>query len=262
MTDRLTVASLSAAMDGGLTAIADVAAVLDRAGKLDDGRLIGGVAVLLHQQRLVVDLHLRATADADFGLAPYLLREPDLITAIEDRGYRKVAGNRWERQIDDLRVAAVDLLVPSYTSRARETIRIGDTVTTEVPGLAEALRRPGVPLDIDVALANGTSLAARVVIPDPAATLGLKAWARVVRNEDRDADDLWRCLEIAHTAGVTADTLRDDDTLGQIIPILEREMGPTGESMRVIISGLNEAESTRRRTRIRALLAEVAGITS
>ena len=65
MTDRLTVASLSAAMDGGLTAIADVAAVLDRAGKLDDGRLIGGVAVLLHQQRLVVDLHLRATADAD-----------------------------------------------------------------------------------------------------------------------------------------------------------------------------------------------------
>ena len=65
MTDRLTVASLSAAMDGGLTATADIAAVLDRACRLHDGRLIGRVAAMLHQQRLAVDLPLRATADAD-----------------------------------------------------------------------------------------------------------------------------------------------------------------------------------------------------
>jgi hypothetical protein len=249
-------------MDGGLTAITEVASVLAGAGKLEESRLIGGGTVLLHQQRLAIDLPLRATADADFGLPPYLLREPELITAIEDRGYQKVMGNRWERRIDDARVAAVDLLVPAYRSRARDTVRIGDIVTTEVPGLADELRRPGVTVDIDIALTNGPSIAAKVAIPDPAATLGLKAWARVVRNEDRDADDLWRCLEIAHAAGVTAEVLRDDATLGQIVPILERELGTTGASIRVITGGLTEAEAARRCTRIRALLTEVAGITS
>jgi hypothetical protein len=262
VTDRLVLPSLSAAMDGSLTAIAEVAAVLAGAGKLGDSRLIGGVTVLLHQQRLAIDLPLRATADADFGLPPHLLREPGLITAIKDRGYQKVMGNRWERRIDDTRVAAADLLVPAYRSRARDTVRIGDIVTTEVPGLAEALHRPGVSLEIDIALTDGSSIAAEVVIPDPAATLGLKAWPRVVRNEGRDAEDLWRCLEIGHAAGVTADVLRDDATLGQIIPILGREMGPTGAAIDVITRGLNEAEATQRRTRIRALLAEVAGITS
>ena len=85
MTNRLVLASLSAAMDGGLTAIAEVAEILADADKLTESRLIGGVAVLLHQQRLSIDLPLRATADADFGLPPYLLREPELVAAIEAR---------------------------------------------------------------------------------------------------------------------------------------------------------------------------------
>ena len=93
--------------------------------------------MLLHQQHLSIDLPLRATGDADFGLPPYLLRDPELVTAIEGRGYRKVLGNRWERPIDATRVAAVDLLVPTYRG-ARHTVRVGDVVTTEVPGLAEA----------------------------------------------------------------------------------------------------------------------------
>jgi hypothetical protein len=75
VTNRLILASLSGAMDGGLTAIAEVAEILAGAGKLTESRLIGGVAVLLHQQRLWIDLPLRATGDADFGLPPYLLRE-------------------------------------------------------------------------------------------------------------------------------------------------------------------------------------------
>lgn len=54
VTDRLVLASLSAAMDGGLTAIAEVAEVLAKAGKPSESRLIGGVAVLLHQQRLSI----------------------------------------------------------------------------------------------------------------------------------------------------------------------------------------------------------------
>lgn len=150
MSDHLTIASLSGAMDGGLTAIADVASVLDDAGRLDDGRLIGGITVVLHQTRLSVDLPLRATADADFGLPPYLLRDPELIAAIEERGYRKIKGNRWERPLDATRMATVDLLVPTYRTRARDTVRIGDVVTTEVPGLAEALRRPGHRVAVEI----------------------------------------------------------------------------------------------------------------
>lgn len=97
MTDRLVLGSLSGAMDGGLTAIAEVAEILRNADMLEHSRLIGGVTVLLHQQRLGVNLPLRATGDADFGVPPYLLREPALVVSIEARGYKKVAGDRWER---------------------------------------------------------------------------------------------------------------------------------------------------------------------
>ena len=98
------------------------------------------------------------------------------------------------------------------------------------------------------------------MIPDAASTLGLKAWVRTVRTEDRDAEDLWRCLEIALAEGVTAHTLHDDPSLGEIVPILQRELGPGGAALEVITRGLTDDAATRRRTRIRALLTEVAGI--
>jgi hypothetical protein len=255
-------ASLSGAMDGGLTAIAEVAEILADADQLTESRLIGGVAVLLHQQRLSIDHPLRATGDADFGIPPYLLREPELVAAIEERGYRKVRGNRWERSIDATRVASVDLLIPTYRSRARDTVRVGDVVTTEVPGLAEALRRPGIEANIEIVRTDGATIGAHVLIPDAASTLGLKAWARTVRQESRDAEDVWRCLEIALADGVTAETLNDDATLAQIVPILRQELGPGGPSLDIITASVNDVEGARRRTRIRALLAAVAGITN
>ena len=260
MTEPLTLASLSAAMDGGLTAIAEVSDALARNGMAAQSRLIGGVTVLLHQLRLGLDLPLRATADADYGLTPYLLQHRTLISALEDVGYTKVFGNRWERPLDATRVAAVDLLVPTYRSRARDTVHVGNIVTTEVPGLAEALRRPGIDVDIDMVLTDGSTIGATVLVPDAASTLGLKAWVRTVRSEDRDAEDLWRCLEIALAEGVNADTLHDDPSLGEIVPILQREFGPGGLALEVVTRGLSDDASTRRRTRIRALLSEVAGI--
>lgn len=111
---KVVLASLSAAMDGGFTAIADVSAAMATAGAAGDYRLIGGVTVMLHIERLGVDLPLRATGDADFGDPPHVLRRPELVGASETLGYRKVIGNRWERRIDERRVAAVDLLVPTY----------------------------------------------------------------------------------------------------------------------------------------------------
>jgi hypothetical protein len=77
-------------------------------------------------------------------------QEPSLIAGIEDRGHKRMAGNRFGRVIDDLplagrglgpdeRRAIVDVLAPARTSRPRSTRRIGkQLVTTEVPG---SLRR-------------------------------------------------------------------------------------------------------------------------
>ena len=58
--------SSSAAMDGGFTAVADVRGAMTTAGAADDYRLIGGVTVLPHVQRLGLDLPLRPLATLGF----------------------------------------------------------------------------------------------------------------------------------------------------------------------------------------------------
>lgn len=256
---KVVLASLSAAMDGGFTAIADVSQAMTSAGAEADYRLIGGVTVMLHIQRLRLDLPLRATGDADFGVPPHVLRRPDLVEAIERLGYRKVFGNRWERQLDERRVAAVDLLVPAYRSRARDTVKVGEVVTTEVPGLAEALRRPGIEVTADLRLTDGTRLATTVVLPDAMGTLAMKALVRTVRTERRDAEDLWRCLEIAIAEGVEPTDFDENPTLQGLRAVLWRELGPGGMAVTSLTDGLQDDAAARLRTRLRALLAEVVG---
>lgn len=248
-------------MDGGFTAIADVSPAMAAVGA-DQHRLIGGVTVMLHIQRLGLDLPLRATGDADYGVPTHLLKEPGLVAGIERRGYRKVGGNRWERPIDQRRVAAVDLLIPTYRTRARHTVRVGDIVTTETPGLAVALQRPPVVIDAEFHLTDGTILHTEVVLPDAAGTLALKAGARTVRTETRDAQDLWRCLEIAAADGVTPDVFTCPGPFNDVARILHRELGPGGHSLPPLTAELHLDAAARLRTRLRALLAEVVGINS
>jgi hypothetical protein len=251
--------SLSAAMDGGFVAIADVSEAMREAGAGDDHRLIGGVTVMLHVQRLGLDLPLRATGDADFGVPPFVLRDTGLVAAIERRDYRKVAGNRWERPIDDRRVATVDLLVPAHTSRARHTVTIGDVVTTEVPGLALALRRPPVVIDAEFRLTDGVTVTTRVALPDAIGTLALKAGVRTVRSEVRDAQDLWRCLEIAAADGVVPGDFESEAALEALREVLHREVGPDGHALSAIIADMSDDAAVRLRTRLRGLLAEIVG---
>ena len=245
-------------MDGGFTAIYDVSRAMASAGAEDDYRLIGGVAVMLHVQRLGLDLPLRATGDADFGVPPHVLRRPDLVEAIEAFGYHKVRGNRWERRLDSRRVAAVDLLVPTYRTRARDTVAIGDVVTTEVPGLAEALRRPSVGITAELRLTDGVTLHAAVVLPDEVGTIALKTLVRSVRAEARDVEDLWRCLEVAAAAAVTPADF-DDEGLHRVRSELWRQLGPDGTGLPALTETLQPDAAARLRTRIRALLAEVVG---
>jgi hypothetical protein len=246
-------------MDGGFTAIADVSAAMRSAGAENDYRLIGGVNVMLHVQRLGLDLPLRATGDADFGVPPHVLRRPDLVDSIERLGYRKVFGNRWERNLDRRRVAAVDILVPAYRSRPRSDVRVGDVVTTEVPGLAEALRRPGIEIAAELRFTNGARTTANVVIPDAVGTLAMKALVRNVRSERRDAEDLWRCLEVAHADGVQPSAFEVNELLARVRSEMWAELGPNGTALATLTEGLRDDPAAQRRTRIRALLSSVIG---
>ena len=74
----LRIVSTSRASDGSFTAISEIGALL----RDSPHRLIGGVAVVLHQHRLGLAHPVRATADADFGVPPYALRDDSLVAAV------------------------------------------------------------------------------------------------------------------------------------------------------------------------------------
>jgi hypothetical protein len=239
--------------------MADVAMAADLAGIGDQYRLLGGVAVMMHVLRLGLDLPNRRTGDADYGVLPSVLHTGRLVAELEALGYRKVMGNRWERQTDDGLTASTDLLVPSYTSRPRHTKRFGDVVTTEVPGLAFAFARPPVRLHAEVQLRSGGSIETDVLLPDALGVLVLKAAARKIRNEERDSTDLWRCLEVAAAENVSTEGLPDEAVVGDIGACLHAELGRSGRSMPAITADLTPAAAAQIETRIQALLLRVTG---
>jgi len=244
--------STSSASDGSFIAISEIGALLAGAPH----RLIGGVAVVLHQHRLGIDHPMRATADADFGIPPYALNDDSLVESVASLGYTRASGNRWERALPGRRTATVDLLVPSYRTRLRQVVRHGSTNTVEVGGLAEALRRPGVPMAGEVALTDGEMISFDVMLPDLASLLGLKLHARRVRQVDRDAIDLWTCLELMAAAGemesfgnAEFDSIRGQATI---------EFADDGPVVNAATVGVSAEEAALRRTRIRGLARAVA----
>jgi hypothetical protein len=95
-------------------------------------------------------------------------RDHHLVSRLKDLSYLQVAGNRFARGLSDIPAgmkerggpgtlnALIDVLVPAYTSRARENVQIGaDLFTTEVPGLQQALDRPPVTLTLELRRLNG-----------------------------------------------------------------------------------------------------------
>jgi hypothetical protein len=114
-----------------------------------------------------------------------------------------------------------------------------------------------VTIDAELHTTDGNVLNTNVVLPDAVGTLALKAWARSVRNETRDAEDLWRCLEIAAADGVTSEVFDGDEPLEELRGILWRELGPGGHSLPTLTGDLRQEAAAQLRTRIRALLAEV-----
>lgn len=248
----ITLCSDSYATDGGILAIADVSRILGRTNH----RLIGGTAVMLHVHRsgLNTTLPERMTADADFGVPPAALRDDSLIGRLAGAGYGRIAGNRWQRVHDERRTATVDLLIPAYTSHLRQNHKVGSTTTSEVPGLAEAFIRPTVSVRVRFVLSDGMEIACDVSLPDPVAMLGLKLGARQVRNEPRDAADIWRCVEVVRAAN-QVEAFKTDNNAEIMFEQLTLEIGEAGASLAAITLGCSDVEAERRRVRLLAILS-------
>jgi hypothetical protein len=134
-----------------------------------------------------------------------------------------------------------------------------DLVTTEVPGLALALRREPVLLQMELHRLNGERLDIEVAFPDEAAALTLKAFASQVRDKPSDIVDLWRCLEVAYAAGTDGTTFASDEAAegARIVrSVFDRRDG-AGMAALVGEQRLSEAAADERFTRIRALIRRV-----
>ena len=171
------------------------------------------VTALVARWSLGADLY-RETGDTDLGVPPVVVRDHHLIERLQEAGYEQIEGNRFTRAMADVpvevvgrgdtpRQAIIDVLVPAYTSRARQNHRISENlVTTEVHGLAAALRRDPVTMTLELHRLNGDTLIAELSFPDEVAALILKAFATRVRSKATDVVDVWRCLEVALAARV------------------------------------------------------------
>lgn len=100
-----------------------------------------------------------------------------------------------------------------------------------------------------------------VLIPDDVSALILKTLAWDIRYKDTDAADIWRCLEIAYAAGVQPSAFESDD--GRMVrALLQQEFaqddGAVMKNIREYYQ-LPQDATTRRRTRIRALIGRVFG---
>lgn len=268
---RLVLAATSVADDVGFVALADLASIVG--GGQTNYRVIGGhmVTALVARWGLGAELY-RETGDADLGVPPFVVEDLDIVGRLRDLGYEPIAGNRFARGLDDvpaglgasagdLPAATVDVLIPSYTSRARQNRPVGDDlVTTEVPGLAVALQRLPVELDLEMHRLNDSIVDTRLAFPDEVSALILKTRATTVRSKATDVVDLWRCLEIGLAAGLSPGDF-DFDEGRQSVEILQRLFEHReGDGMTALIAEqrLSERGATARFTRIRALLDRVA----
>jgi hypothetical protein len=164
--NRLVLSAASVADDLGYVALADLAHALGAVTA--DYRIIGGhmVTMLAGRWQLGAELY-RETGDVDLGVPPIVARDYNVVDRLKDLGYTQVAGNRFARRLSDvpLRLAGgenpqpevfIDVLVPAYTSRARQNVAITEHLfTTEVPGLSIALARAPATLALEMHRLNG-----------------------------------------------------------------------------------------------------------
>lgn len=252
MSSRLILASTSRAQDAGLLALADVAAIATDLAV--DYRVVGGHMVsLLVAHFAAVGVPERETADADFGASFQVVADPRLPEELVARGFVAVAGNRFERQVDELTIA-IDILAPSYLGRHRSSQQHGELYVDEIPGLSYALSQPAVELAVEAVLTDGRDVALTVVVPGPVPALCLKALAYGSRYEARDAVDVWRLLEVVRTSGAAAAGWPSGSEARDAKAVLRRHfLERNAPGVRAVS---NDAAT---QTRVRALVQDIIG---
>jgi hypothetical protein len=268
----LVLSAASIADDLGFVALADLSQLLgDNAA---DCRVIGGhmVTALAARWQLGPELY-RETGDADLGLTPVVARDQQLPRKLKERGYEQIAGNRFARTVTDIPIglagprkslnrAIVDVLIPAYTGRARQNVKVSeDLVTTEVPGLAAALNRHPVTMRLELRRLGGELLVATLPFPDEASALVLKSLATQVRSKTTDVADIWRCLEIAAAASVPPAAFSSGDRAiaATIVRSLFARRDGTGMTALADDRHLSQQASDESFTRISALIRRVLG---
>lgn len=270
---RITLGAASIADDLGYVALTD----LERAigGVTEDYRVIGGhmITVLAARWRLGHELY-RETGDVDLGIPPIVALDHNLVSRLKDLNYLQVSGNRFARGLSDIPAglkggggrgdpeAFIDVLVPAYTSRARENVQVGEGLfTTEVPGLQLALARPPVTLTLVLRRLNGQMLECELPFADEVSALVLKGLATRVRSKDTDISDIWRCLEIAFVAGVGPENFASGVRAESAELIRSLFSSRRSAPITALVPGqrLSAAAADARLTRIRALIVRVLG---
>ena len=108
---------------------------------------------------------------SDLGIPPIVARDQHVVSRLKGINYSQVAGNRFARELIDIPAgiaderkpsdpeALIDVLIPAYTSRARENVQVGeDLFATEVHGLQLALARPAATIELELRRLNGQML--------------------------------------------------------------------------------------------------------
>lgn len=268
--NRLTLRATSVADDLGFVALADLAAVLESNDEVPY-RVIGGqmVMVLAARWGLGADLY-RVTLDADLGTPPVVIQDHTLVERLTRLDYRQVAGDRFAKRVGDITAgdegdtpeAVIDILLPAYTSRPSQNKRAGDVVATEALGLAAALQRPPLAIELELQRLNGEVLDVGLSFPDEASALVLKAFATRARHKATDHADVWRCLEIARAASVTTEAFTDSAEMSEgadLVRSLFADRHGPGMLAMSEEQGLSETAADQRYTRIRALIEEILG---
>jgi len=240
---------------------------LEAVSSVTDGhvvRIIGGYMVTLHAYRYGLNL-LRQTMDADIGVPPHVISDSGLLLKLSDLGYTKTSGNRFEKIVDNyeaksITAAIIDVLIPTYTSRARNNVKVGGLVLDEVPGLAEAFQRPPIKIKLKVNHRDSKSKEFGLQLPDEISALVLKVMARTVRKKDTDSIDIWRCLEICQAAKI--ENLLEElpaEIGNQVHQVLKNEYMGNGIGLLEIRQAerLSDSSFQERKTRINALMQRV-----
>jgi hypothetical protein len=267
--NHVVLAAGSVADDLSYIALTDISHLVDTAA---DYRVIGGLMVtaLAYRWNLGASLY-RETLDVDLGIPPVVASDLDLPGRLKAAGYRQVAGDRFEKPARDIPsglggnaasayCAAIDVLVPAYTSRPRHNVTVApDLVTTEVPGLQIAIARPPVELALDLQRLNGDLSSVRLLFPDEVSALTLKALATTVRIRATDIVDIRRCLEICLAAGVDATAFRRGAAADGAAIIRKLFDGRQSFGIQTLAEQqrLSRDAADQQHTRIRALVARM-----